>query len=65
VVDHLKKTFGTKYKNGADIEHRLEQLGEVGLIATRPITIPHKYIPAENLDKAYEALQRGDQQQLL
>lgn len=65
VKDHLKKISGTKLKNGADVEKRLEQLGEGGLIATRPITIPHKYIPKENLNKVYELLQQGDQQQLL
>jgi hypothetical protein len=65
VKDHLKKVSGAKFKTGADVERKLEQMGESGLTATRPVTIPHKYIPRENLDKAYKLLQQGDQQQLL
>jgi hypothetical protein len=65
VAEHMKKVSGIKYKNGADVERRLEVLGEAGLVATRPITVPHKYIPVENLDKVYQFLAKGDQQQLL
>lgn len=65
IKDHMKKICGVKIASGAEVERRLEQLGESGLIATRPITVPHKYIPTENLDKAYALLKQGDQQLLL
>jgi len=65
VNEHLKKTTGKGYKNGAAIKARLEQLGEGGLIAQTPRTVIGDYIPSENLAAVYKALATGDQQTIL
>jgi DNA-damage-inducible protein D len=53
INDHLIKTTGKGFKNGAAIKKRLEQLGEEGLIAKAPRTVLGDYVPIENLDAVY------------
>jgi hypothetical protein len=65
VKDQLKKKCGLKYASGAAVKAKLEKLGEGGLIATRPITVTHEYVPTENLAEVYRLLQTGDQQTIL
>jgi hypothetical protein len=65
VKDQLKKKCGLKYASGAAVKAKLEKLGEGGLIATRPITVTHEYVPTENLEQVYKLLQTGDQQTIL
>jgi hypothetical protein len=65
IAEYLTKKTGRKFKNGGEIKRELKRLGLDHLICSTPRSIVSDYVPDENLESVYRALDSGNCQLLL
>jgi len=63
--DHCNKTYGTKFKSGADLKRYLEAHGKGDVIAQTLRSITADYVPEESLGEVMKFLGGARQQKLL
>lgn len=65
IAEYLTKKTGRKFKNGGDVKRELKRLGLDHLICSTPRSVVSEYVPDENLESVYRALDSGNRQLLL